>query len=57
MKIRPVAAGSFHTEGVMTKLLVAFRTFAKAPIKLHPSTTLLRGQQKSENEQHSNRKM
>jgi hypothetical protein len=33
MKIRPVGAESFYVDGrtVMTKLVVAFRNFAKAP--------------------------
>jgi len=49
MKIRPMAAELFHTEGAMTKFIVAFRNFANAPTKLHPSTMSLRGARKSEN--------
>jgi hypothetical protein len=48
MKIRPVAAELFDTDGDMTKLIVALRNFAYAPIKLQPSTMSLRGARKSE---------
>jgi hypothetical protein len=37
MKIRPVAAELFHTDGVMTKIIVAFRNFANATdASFHP---------------------
>ena len=57
MYIRQIAAELFHTDGVVTKLRVAFCNFANAPMKLHPSTTSLRRARKQNSEQHSNRKM
>jgi len=32
-KIRPMGADLFHTDGHMTKLIVAFRNFTNAPKK------------------------
>jgi len=44
MKLRPVGAEILHADGRtdMTKIIVAFRYFANAPKKSHPSTDLER---------------